>query len=219
MDTLQIALAGLLILIVFAFIYYVYPNILIEKYEGFATIAIEANEFPKCLARSADGQRLLSILYAYVKMQPPASQSSMAYDELKLIVQKALCMDADITGMGMGPYTTYALPYNTQHDIEPVASFVGRCMRNAVRSQDISVLFDKMTVRGNELIQQICPTSNSRQTVFDLFHNVMKVSARAISINCLREQPIMDIPSGVRDPGYYMPPELTRVSEYKEYGR
>lgn len=219
MDTLQIALIALFALIIFAFVYYVNPNILTSKSESFTTIAIESNEFPKCLARSADGQRLLAMLRASTKTLPPASEGAMAFEEMKLIVQKALCIDADISGMGVGPYTTYALPYNTQHDIEPVANFVGRCLRNAVRSQDIEVLFNKMETRGNELIQQICTTKESRQMAFNLFNNVLKVSSRQITINCLKEQPVMDIPPGVRDPGYYMPPELTRISEYKEYGR
>lgn len=218
MDTLQIALLVLSVILVFTFLYYINPNLL-KQSEGFTTIAIYANEFPKCLARSLDGQKLLQTLHMSVKNMPPASNAAMAYDEFKLIVQKALCIDADITGMGMGPYTTYALPYNTQHDIEPVANFVGRCMRNAVRSQDIEYLFNKFQTRGNALIEIMCNSKESRRTSFDLFHNVLKYTSRNISANCLQQQPVMDIPSGVRDPGFYLPPELTRLSDYKEYGQ
>ena len=220
MDMLQIALLVLLVVVVVSFFYYVNPRILTQsESEGFTTVAIEANEFPKCVARSADAQQLLAHLNAAIQGHPPASQAAMAFQELKLIVQKATCMDADITGQGMGPYTTYALPYNTQHDIEPVASFVGRCMRNAVRSQDIEVLYDKLQTRGNELIQELCNTKESRQYAFDLLQKVLATSAKNVATNCLKPQPVMDIPPGVRDPGYYMPPELTRMSEYTEYGR
>lgn len=217
MDTLQIALLVLLVVVVVSFFYYANPRILTQS-EGFTTVAVEANEFPKCVARSYDAQQLLKHLNAS-QGQPPASNAAMAFQELKLIVQKATCMDADITGQGMGPYTTYALPYNTQHDIEPVANFVGRCMRNGVRSQDIEVLYDKLQTRGNELIQELCNTKESRQYAFDLLQKVLATSAKNVAANCLKPQPVMDIPPGVRDPGYYMPPELTRMSEYKEYGR
>lgn len=218
MDTLQIALIGLIIILVVAFIYYTNPMFLTQT-DGFTTIAVEATKFPKCLVRSYDAQELLQQLHAGVKTSLPSSDAAMAYDELKLIVQKALCMDADITGMGAGPYTTYALPYNTQHDIEPVASFVGRCLRNAVRTQDIDVLFDKLQTRGNELIEVICTTKESRQRAFTLFQKVLNISASQISSVCLKPQPVMDIPPGVRDPGYFLPPELTRLSDYKEYGQ
>ncbi len=218
MGTLHLALIGLLVLCIAAFSYYLNPRFFIDM-EGFTTIAVDADVSPKCVSRSRDAQELLQIVNQATAHFGPASESRMAFEELKLIVQKATCMDADISGMGAGPYTSFALPYNTQHDIEPTANFVGRCLNNAVRSEDIEILFDKMQTRGNELIQVICDTQESRQKVFNLFHSVLAVAARNITINCLKQQPVMDIPSGVRDPGYYTPPALTRLSSYKEDGR
>ncbi len=217
MDTLQVALIGLLVLCLAAFFYYVNPRFFTN--EAFTTVAVDANISPKCVTRSRDAQELLQITNQATAHLGPASEPRMAFEELKLIVQKATCMDADISGMGAGPYTSFALPYNTQHDIEPTANFVGRCLRNAVRSEDIEVLYDKMQTRGNELIQMICQTKESRQKAFNLFHAVLATSARNITINCLKPQPVMDIPPGVRDPGYYLPPALTRLSSYKEDGR
>lgn len=217
MELLQIALIALIVLLFMAFLYYMKPRFFIG--EGFTTIAVDADSSPKCVARSPEAQELLRITGQATQNHTPASNARMAFEELKLIVQKATCMDADISGMGAGPYTTYTLPYNTQHDIEPVASFVGRCLRNAVRSEDIEVLFDKMETRGNDLIQSICPQKKIRQRAFNLFHSVLSISARSVTINCLKPQPVMDIPPGVRDPGYYSPPELTRLSTYKEDGR
>ncbi len=219
MDLLQIALVVFIVLFVLAFVYYVKPRFFIGTNEGFTTIAVDAETSPKCVARSPEAQELLRITSAATQQMAPASSQRMAFEELKLILQKATCMDADVSGSGAGTYTTYSLPYNTQHDIEPVASFVGRCLRNAVRSDDIEVLYDKMETRGNELIQAICPQKEMRQKAFDLFHKVLSTSARTITINCLKPQPVMDIPPGVRDPGYYSPPELTRLSAYKEDGR
>jgi hypothetical protein len=178
--------------------------------EGFATVAIEQTTLPKCFLRDSDAQALVEQLSEKVRGLPPASEKAVAFEEFKLILQKLLCVDADVTGAGMGPFTTYALPFVTAHDIEPVASFVGRCLRNAVRSEDIEIMIDKLERRGNELLSILCDD----KSMITRFHTVVARASRNISEYCLKEKHSIDKPAGPRDPGYYVPPELETHREY-----
>ena len=172
--------------------------------EGFATIALEGETMPKCLTRSIEAQGILKQLYP-MKQAAPASKEAMAYEEIKLILEKVLCIDADITGSGAGPYQTYQLPFATQHDIEPPASFVGRCLKKALRPRDIEVEFMKMNDRGNVLIDAIVYDDAEREQVKEAFRNVIVKTAHSIAFTCLSEKANLDRPSGARDPGYYVP--------------
>jgi hypothetical protein len=195
---------------------YVYLKPRIAK-EGFSTIAL-GPEFPKCIARSADAQELLLQLRSAKAGLPPASDGAMAYEEMSVLLQKLLCMDADITSLGAGVYSTMGLPFVTQHDMEPVGNFVGRCLRNAVRPRDIDLTLGKLNARGIELIGKLCHTSTTKATALHLFHNVVSQVTKSITPVCLAEHAPMDIPPGVRDPGYYTPPALQQWSDYKLTG-
>ena len=167
-------------------------------------IALEGETMPKCLLRSIEAQGILKHLYP-MKQAAPASKEAMAYNELKLILEKVLCIDADITGLGAGPYQTYQLPFATQHDIEPPASFVGRCLKKALRSRDIEVEFMKFNDRGNILIDTLVYDEAERQQIRDAFRNVIVKTAHSIAFTCLSEKANLDRPAGPRDPGYYVP--------------
>lgn len=172
---------------------------------------------PKCLIRDADAQQLLA-MFQGLKIVSPASDAAMAYEELKLILQKLLCIDADITGSGAGPYSTYQLPFATAHDIEPAASFVGRCVRNAVRERDITMAMEKFETRGKALIESMCADAEQRKAAHAKFHAIVTRVTRAITEKCLTEKASMDHPAGPRDPGYYTPPKLEEHAEYSIFG-
>jgi hypothetical protein len=185
--------------------------------EGFATIALDGETMPKCLLRDADAQQLLAMFHG-LKAANPASDAAMGYEEFKLILQKLLCIDADITGSGAGPYSTYQLPFATAHDIEPAASFVGRCVRNAVRERDITMAMEKFETRGIALIESMCADAEQRKAAHAKFHNIVVRVTKAITEKCLTEKAAMDHPAGPRDPGYYMPPTLEEHAEYSIFG-
>jgi hypothetical protein len=172
--------------------------------EGFATIALDGETNPKCFTRSPEAQGILKALYP-MKQAAPASKEAMAYNELKLILEKILCIDADITGLGAGPYQTYQLPFATQHDIEPPASFVGRCLKKALRARDIEVEFMKMNDRGNILINTLVYDDQEREQILATFRNIIVKTAHSIAFTCLSEKANLDRPRGARDPGYYVP--------------
>jgi hypothetical protein len=207
MNALNIALIAFFITAAIAVILYFRPRFFSE---GFTTIAIDDATAPKCFLRDANAQKLIS-MFAEVRNMPPASEKAMAYAELRLIIQKMLCIDADLAGAGMGPYSTYQLPYATAHDIEPAANFVGRCLRNAVRSRDIEVAMGKFEDRGNVLLRTLEAPPAAR----DLFRAIILSATRNISEYCLKEKNSLDRPAGVRDPGYYEPPSVSGLREYK----
>jgi hypothetical protein len=183
------------------------------KQEGFTVIAISSEEMPKCFARDADAQELLQMTRG---MLGADAESKRLFEEFKLILQKILCIDADVTGMGMGAYSTYMIPFNTLHDMEPAASLVGRCLRNAVNERDLALVQDKFEMRGTEILQHICMEPSLKIKAITLFHGILSRSFGHIRANCLKEHASMDIPPGVRDPGYYTDPALLQLAEYKE---
>lgn len=197
----NIALVGFFVVVIIGALVYFRPRFFSE---GFTTIAIDGATAPKCFLRDADAQKLIS-KFADVRALPPASEKAMALAELTLILQKMLCIDADITGAGMGPYSTYQLPYATAHDIEPAAEFVNRCLKNAVRSRDIEVAMGKFEDRGNELLNVLCGGTKEHAENVALFRGILTRATRNISEYCLKPKNSLDAPAGPRDPGYFDP--------------
>lgn len=185
--------------------------------EGFTTIAIDEATAPKCFLRDAEAQELIG-MFASVRSLPPAHESAMALAELKIILQKLLCIDADVSGAGMGPYSTYQLPYATSHDVEPAASFVGRCLRNAVRTTDIEMSMGKFEDRATELLHVLCADKAGFDVANKKFRNILTRATRNISEYCLKEKNSLDRPAGARDPGYFEPASLQTFREYKISG-
>ena len=199
---LNVAIIAFFVMLGIAALFYFRPRFLSE---GFTTIAIDGETIPKCFLRDAEAQKLVAMFAADVSKLPPASDKAMALGELKLILQKLLCIDADITGAGMGPYSTYQLAFATAHDIEPAAEFVGRCLKNAVRPRDIEMAIGKFEDRGNELLATLAPCAATLEQARALFRGVVMRAARNISEYCLKPKNSLDRPAGPRDPGYYDP--------------
>jgi hypothetical protein len=124
--------------------------------EGFTTIALDQEVIPKCFLRDPEATKLLESL------RPSKPQHPEAFGELSLILQKMLCIDADVTSSGAGAYSTFQLPFVTQHDIEPAASFVNRCLKGALRSRDLEIAIEKFERRGATLVQELAQTEAQR---------------------------------------------------------
>lgn len=218
-DTQWLKFAGyaLIVCVLIAVFLYLKPRFISRSTEGFSTIAL-GSDYPKCFTRNPDAQELLLELKTATKGMPPSSDRAMALDEFSLILQKLLCMDADITSMGAGTYATYGMPFNTHHDMEPVGNFVGRCLRNAVKSRDIELTIGKLHSRGNELIGLMMPSETAKAKAFSTFNSIVTQTIQQITPVCVARHNSMDIPSGVRDPGYFTPPTLQQYSTYQVTG-
>ena len=171
---------------------------------------------PKCLLRDAEAQYLLT-MFKEMKVVNPSSDSEMAFDELKLILQKVLCLDADVTGPAAGAYSTYQFPFTTSHDIEPVAHLVGRCVRHVARERDIEMVIDKYSTRGATLINQLCD-NRSKGSALTSFQNILDRVKRSITGICVAPKATLDIPPGARDPGYYEPDSIKNLTPYTIMG-
>jgi hypothetical protein len=201
------------VVLVIGIVLYLRPRFIAE---GFTTVAIEGEVMPRCLTRDPDSQALLAQLYNKAAPNTPAGE---AYAEFKLILQKLLCIDADVTGMGAGAYSTYQLPYVTAHDIEPAANFVGRCVRNATRERDVFMVLEKFESRGNVLLKTICSGDSAAANTYSAaFNRIVKRIGANITSRCLSEKAIMDVPASPRDPGYYIPNDVENLQEYTLFG-
>ena len=180
--------------------------------EAFTTIALDREVIPKCFLRDPEATKLLESLRSSKPRHPEA------FAELSLILQKMLCIDADVTSSGAGAYSTFQLPFVTQHDIEPAASFVNRCLKGAMRSRDLEIAIEKFERRGATLVLELAQTEAQRANALQMFRNVTKRASRQIAQTCTSLQVNMDTPKGVRDPGYTVPSALDAVAPYAIHG-
>jgi len=172
------------------------------KTEHFATAAVHPALMPACAERSTDAQRLLARL---------ATQDGADVDELRLLVSKLCCMEADIATPAAGTYRTQSLQFRTSHDTEPASTIVGRCLRNAVRDRDIDIIIEKFQVRGHELIGNLLGDCAEAHGELD---EVVARTRLAMVNYCLRPQPTMDRPIGARDMGFWESEE-SDLSQYQ----
>jgi hypothetical protein len=191
------------IVFIIACLYFVYVQEAVR--EGFATHAIDAEHMPRCFLRDTAAQNLAQRLAPFVDREE--------YKELLHILQKILCIEADVSGAGIGGFETARLEFATAHDIEPVGNFVGRCLRGAVRQRDIDIAFDKYRVRGAELITELCGEADAAKDIA-IFQQIVQRVAGAVSAACARKTASLDIPAGPRDPGYYEPDAVEFLSKY-----
>ena len=133
-------------------------------YEGFAVAAVDELLVPACVARSAPAQQLLAKIADYPREGP--SKMDAAAAELRLLVSKLCCIEADIATPAAGIYRTRDLQFRTSEDLEPAMTFVGRCQRGAVSQRDIDLAIDKFSARGKELIRTLgCGSQEFEQVV------------------------------------------------------
>lgn len=174
--------------------------------EGFAVAAVDAARMPACVERSDAAQRLLE-RFASI----PESNTDAA--ELRLLVSKLCCLEADITTPAAGAPRTMPLQFRTSHDMEPASSFVGRCLRNAVRERDIALVIEKFEGRGRELLAVLLG-GDCRDAQKDLA-DVVARTRLAMTTTCLRPQPQMDRPLGARDMGFWEPRNVSDLTAYQ----
>jgi hypothetical protein len=171
--------------------------------EGFATVAVDVNNVPACVERSTDAQKLLARFSA---------QADDAAAELRLLMSKLCCMEADIATPAAGTYRTMSLQYRTSHDTEPPSSIVGRCLRNAVNRRDIDIIIEKMEARGHELIKKVLGDCAEGRKEFG---EVVARTKLAMVTTCLGTQPSMDRPLGARDMGFWETETTADLAQYQ----
>lgn len=176
-----------------------------EHIEGFAAIAVDRARMPACTERAAAAQSLLA-RFADVPVGDEAAS------ELRLLLSKLCCIEADIKTPAAGVYRTAPLQFRTSHDMEPASTLVGRCLAGAVQKRDVELIMEKFEKRGTELIMRILGSNcGDAQTEFMAVANL----TRAALASCCRPAPTMDHPLGARDLGFWEPERVADLSQYK----
>ena len=156
--------------------------------EPFATHATDARRMPECIVRSTDAQSLLA-RFAHV--------DSAEADELRLLMSKLCCMEADIAAPGAGTYRTLNLQFRTSQDTEPPVAIVSRCLVGALNKRDTELIIEKFKVRGHELIRELCEPVDEATAEFDTVLKRLELTMRAMC----KSKSIG--PAGPRDLGYW----------------
>jgi hypothetical protein len=171
--------------------------------EGFAVASVDHRLMPECVARSPPAQKLLARL---------ADSQSDAAAELRLLVSKLCCIEADIATPAAGVYRTRNLQFRTSQDLEPAMTLVGRCSRGAVNDRDVELAIDKFSARGKELIKVLfggCEGATGE------FAAVVSQTRASMMRFCVRAQPSLDGPNSVRDVGFWEPRSVGDLADYK----
>lgn len=173
--------------------------------EGFAVATVDPARMPACTERSTEAQSLLARFASL-----PASDEAAA--ELRLLVSKLCCMEADIIAPSAGKYRTLPLQFRTSHDLEPPSTTVGRCLQRALPPRDIDLALEKFRRRGLELLKSVL--GGNCQDAETEFVAVLNRLQRAF-VTCQGTQPSMDHPIGVRDMGFWESADVADLSPYK----
>lgn len=192
------------VLLALFLIHYKPASVELEGVEGFAVAAVHPTLVPACVQRSDKGQALLARI-------ADRDATDAEAEELRLIVSKLCCLDADIATPAAGQYRTQSLQFRTSHDMDVPSTFVGRCLRNAVRQRDIDLMVEKYQTRGHALIGSLLSGCADARAEFD----AVVARTRLTMMNfCLGNQPQMDRPLGVRDMGFWDPAESADLMQY-----
>lgn len=198
-------IVGIVVIIAAALFLVHYKPAALVGVEGFATVAVDVNNVPACVERSTDAQKLLARFSS-------VSTGDESAAELRLIVSKLCCMEADIATPAAGIYRTMSLQYRTSHDTEPPSAIVGRCLRNAVNRRDIDIIIEKMETRGHVLIKKVLGDCAEGRKEFG---EVVARTKLAMVTTCLGTQPSMDRPLGARDMGFWETEATADLAQYQ----
>jgi hypothetical protein len=171
--------------------------------EKFATAAVDPTRMVACAERSYAAQSLLARF---------SDHTGDDAEELRLLISKLCCIEADVSAPVPGLLRTHSLQFRTSQDTEAPASIVSRCVRNALQQRDIEIIVEKYEVRGHELINGLLASCDEAHG--ELTEIVAKTRSTMFTF-CLKPQPQMDRPAGVRDPGFWETESVAELSQYQ----
>jgi hypothetical protein len=193
-------LAVVLIVVALVLIHY-RPAASVE--EGFALAAVNPLLMPACVERSTAAQSLLARF---------GSSETSAAAELRLLVSKLCCLEADIDTPAAGLIRTLPLQFRTDTDMEAASSIVARCRAAAIPKRDVELMTEKFAKRGSALVKEVLGgTCGDAQAEFT---EVLARTTRALN-TCQVAPPSMDRPAGPRDPGFWTPHDVSDLAAYQ----
>lgn len=141
-----------------------------------------------------------------------ASEANIKKRELDVLFEKVDAMKTDINeGIGR-VYKTIDIPYSTEQDVEPAAVLVGRCHKKVIRQRDIELATDRYLIRGRQLIKALDAYYPAvTDSVSQMLESKVGTLKAVMLDKCLKTQPQLDTPDGVRDPAFYEPRALEEL--------
>jgi len=141
--------------------------------EGFAGPAKGAG-MPDCLSTSSDCAKLSEMLSS---RKSTTEEGPDDVREIQVILSKIACFKRDLLGNAKVVQATRYQPFNTSHDMEPVAETTARCFSRTIPQRDLSLTLDKWGSRGTFLIKRACTSLNfsdgEEEKALDLFGRAM----------------------------------------------
>jgi hypothetical protein len=171
--------------------------------EGFALAAVNPLLVPACVERSTAAQSLLARF---------GSSETSSASELRLLVSKLCCLEADIDTPAAGLIRTLPLQFRTDTDMEAVSATVARCRAGAIPKRDVDLMTEKFAKRGAALVREVLGGDCGQAQVE--FAEVLARATQALN-TCQRAAPSMDRPAGPRDPGFWTPHDVADLSAYQ----
>ena len=144
-----------------------------DKKEGFAGPTKGAG-MPDCLSTSSDCAKLSEMLSS---RKSTTEEGPEDVREIQVILSKIACFKRDLMGNAKVVQATRYQPFNTSHDMEPVAETAARCFSRTIPQRDLSLTLDKWGSRGTFLIKRACTSLNfsdgEEEKALDLFGRAM----------------------------------------------
>jgi hypothetical protein len=180
--------------------------------EGFAVAAVNSILAPACTERSTQAQSLLHRIATADENKSLGNEGNK--EELRLLLSKLCCLEADLITPAAGAYRTLPLQFRTSHDTDAASTLVGRCFRNALRQRDIDIIVEKFQVRGLELVGNLVNPSDVTEAKEEFMTVINRVKS-ALQSTCLTYQPQLDTPEGPRDVGFWEPKTAAGLAQYQ----
>jgi len=143
------------------------------KKEGFAGPA-KGLGMPDCLHTSSQCAALSEMLNS---RRSTTEEGPDDLRELNVILSKLSCLKRDLMGNAKVVQATRYQPFNTSHDMEPVAETAARCFSRTIPQRDLLLSLDKWGSRGTFLIKRCCTSlrfsDGEEEKALDLFGQAM----------------------------------------------
>jgi len=186
--------------------------------EGFAGPTKGAGT-PDCLSSSSECAQLSEMLSS---RRSKTEEGPDDIREMKVILSKISCLKRDLLGNAKVVQATRYQPFNTSHDLEPVAETAARCFSRTIPQRDLMLSFDKWGSRGTFLLKRICTSlafsDGEEEKAIELFGQAMADLIQIALGECCTtaEAVIAGVPQK-RMVGGFTPPSMNAHRPYEGY--
>lgn len=187
--------------------------------ENFAAPARGATNGPDCLTTSSQCAQLSEMLSS---RRSTTEEGPDDVRELNVILSKISCLKRDLMGNAKVVQATRYQPFNTSHDLEPVAETAARCFSRTIPQRDLSLSLDKWGSRGTFLIKRACTSlklsDEEEEKALELFGEAMADLADiALGECCTSAEAVIGGVPQKRLVGGFTPPAINGLRPYEGY--